>query len=382
VAVGGVSDVAIYHPSINLPRNRWLDLSLFYWRRLLRVVPPGYSKPRPAYMEELEAADLVRTVEPAPGHEVASDLFLAALTQRRDDLIAAYRLSTGSAWGGVLGNQSEVDPGLTYMHVDKVSVPLKEELIESGLALWDPEGWLGLHPRLARAYMAALVDQIAAESGASPVSDDPVAHLMSGAWSAEKISDVLLAPASGSGRPAPDLAASLALISIRMLAPSRPLSFEEIISIRERYGEELRRFREFIVAVVTSAELGEVTRPDALQMHLEDLHRSRIEPELQRVRADLDLLNVETMWSVLNIRTSLPPAIAMLATEAGLHQPAVSAGAAVVASVLGLRQELVSASRRALAEAPVAFLWRVDEQLHDLSQAQRALRAAAGLLAR
>lgn len=276
-----MSGVAVYYPSINLPRSDWLQLSLLYWERLLRVVPTEYAKPVPREIEELEAADLVRRWTPAPALHDASACFLAALAEHQEELISLYRLSTGSAWQGASNGLWQDDPGHTYIHAGKLTPELGKELVRQKLAIWDPTGWIGVHPRLGRTYMAVLVEQIGRESGANPVTDDPFAHVLGGSeWTSDRVAAVLSGPLfpSRDSASAPQIEAALALISIQAAVPVRPLTTSEIIEIRAQLGEELWRFRELLETMAHEAAF-EAMRPDALRMHLEDLYEVRIVPE-------------------------------------------------------------------------------------------------------
>lgn len=374
-----MSGVAVYHPSINLPRGDWLQLSLLYWERLLRVVPAEYSKPVPREIEELEAADLVRRWDPDPARRDASACFLDALASREDELVSLYRLGTGSAWHNAGGEPWETDPGITYIHAGKLTRELGEDLVDAGLALRDPDGWFGLHPRLGRTYMAVLVEHIGRESGANPITDDPIAHVLGSEWTSERVALALtspLFPARDTFEP-PRAAASLALISIQAAVPFRPLAVSEIVEVRAQLGEELWRFRQLLVTVVHEAGV-EATSPEALQMHLEDLYRIRVAPEVRRLRHDLKLCKVETAYAVVNLRTTLPSALTLAATQLGFHDPALSTGAAVAVSLLGLRQEVQLEKRAALATSPAAFLWSLEDRFgRDMTGVNAKIEAAA-----
>jgi len=374
-----MSRVAIYHPSINLPKNEWLQLSLLYWERVLRVVPAEYSKPIPDYVAELEAADLVRSWDPSLARQQASGLFLPLLRSQREQLSDMYRLSTGWAWTGTGEERWEADPGLTYIHGGKLTAELRDQLLDEQLAVWDPDGWIGVHPRIARTYMAVLVELIGRESAADPITDDPIAHVLGGNWSCGGIAAALAGPLPPLQEPIENsqVEASLALISVRAAVPARPLRVEEIIEIRTKLGGELWRFRDLVVEVSTEAGLEAASRPEALQMHLEDLYRGRISPELELLRRELKLLKVETILSAVNIRTTLPPAVALAAAQVGLHDPALSTGAAITASIFGARREIQSQRQAAIEGNPAAFLWGLEDRFRDTRRIHDTVHAAA-----
>jgi hypothetical protein len=359
-----MSSVAIYHPSINLPTGEWLQLSLLYWERLLRISPSQDSRPAPRHTALLEEADLIRRIDPSPSLSAVSQTFLSVVREQRDELSARYKLSSGSAWRGIDGEPWDVDPGLTYVHADKLSPHLRAELTDSGMAIWDPDGWIGTHPRLARTYMALLAGHISETSAATPVTDDPVAHLLGNNRSTGELAESLLGsiPSEQGESHRNDPSASLAFISVKAVAPEASLSVEEILDLRARYGDELMRFRELLATIIDEAALEAVSRPDMLQMHLDDLYVRKISPELTQLKRDLRLLNVKTVDALINVRTTLPPALAIAAGQAGIHEPAVTASAAAVVSIIGIARSLASAKEEALTQSRVAFLWQLDRE--------------------
>jgi Family of unknown function (DUF6236) len=372
-----MTNVAIYHPSINVPTGEWLQLSLLYWERLLRVVPPDDSRAAPAKIAALEEADLVRKIDPSPGLDAVADAFLSVIRENPDELLRRYELSSGSAWKG--HDFSGGDPGMTYVHAGKLTANLKAELVESRLAIWDPDGWIGTHPKLARIYMSYLADRIGRMSAATPVTDDPAAHLLASRWSADQLKESLLGPQQDGDTSAldQDATASLALISVKAIAPERSLSIQEILDLRARYGEELMRFRDLLLAIVADAGIESVTRPDALEMHLNDLYERRVAPHLAQLRRDLRLMSFNTVEAAINMQTALPPAAAFAAGQVGVLSPGLTTGAAAAVSVVNVRRGMTSARKDALAKNPTAFLWRID-RLRGQGALREALLAALG----
>jgi hypothetical protein len=369
-----VNDVAIYHPSINLPDSEWLQFSLLYWKRLLRIVPPEDERRGPRHLSLLEEADLIKRIDPTPALADAARDFLTFLEANQGRVGQRYEISSGSAWKGFTDIPWEADPGMAYLHSGKIDSSLREALVESGLAVWDPVGWIGTHPRLARAYMSYLAAKIGRASAASPVTDDPLAHLLGCSGEPDELAEMLV-PHQGGDLPQSEQAVeTLALISVRAVAPDRPLTFDQILDVRAKYGHELLRFRALLADTIATATLEAVSRPDAFQMHLTDLYQDRVAPELTRLKRDLKLLKLDTIEASLNLRTTLPPALALAAGKLGLQNPGVLSGAAAIASLVTVSRGITSSRREILDQSPVAFLWRID-QMDSQTGLDRLLQA-------
>jgi Family of unknown function (DUF6236) len=366
--VSSMPDVGLYYPWINFRDENWLKLSLLYWQRMLRIAPGRTGEARSGLVHLLEEEGLVTAIDPGP----AALTNVARLVAR---VIEAHEAQVRTRYGlsgrprDTIGESADNDRGLTYLHLGKFTEDLIVALEDSGLGIRDPDGWLMVHPDIARVYMAVLAETVADASGASPVTDDPLAHVAVGAWSAETLAEALLgvqqSPVqSDVSRATPD-GASLALVSMRMAVPANldALDVQRLISIRNHYGTELTHFRDNVADLVEQAGLASVSHPAAFQLHLEDLYHQRIEPELIQLRRDLKLFGIDVVDSLINVKTAVPSTLAVAFAEHAVPGGVGASGAAVAVGVLGLRHGIAARAAHRLHTSPAACLLRLQDEL-------------------
>lgn len=366
---------ALYYPWMRFRDDEWVKVALLYWRRVQRIVPPDYAVDDSPDIEAFAAAGLISGVAFDVSRERVGALFAQVLKGRRKALYDRFAIDQGSLWA----NTTSFDPGsvpridethlkeFAYVHLDKIAYPLRQALVVSGLGVesrGDDPNWFGVHPELARTYMTALAHDISGTSGVQPVTDTARDLVAVGGWSLERLTSLLL-PASDAhpdesqpGEPA----AALAFLALRGLVPkdASALTAAQVIEVRTKYGGELLAFQDAVRSIVTDADLSGISSLAAFQQHLEDLHADRLAPKLERLQADLRLLNVDTVQSWLSIKTTLASG-SVGALISSQIDPTVGMTGAGLLGAAALQRSAAAAAHAAIQDNPAAYMLHVKE---------------------
>jgi hypothetical protein len=414
--------IGLYYPSIYFHDDNWLKLAALYWDRIARIVPPRYWEDPNAASRDSEAVralqgelDFIEDLSPRYAADEVGGAFLKVLEANESLLGPRYAVAGANHWeearmrrvvqaaaspspwfSNIGGAQvsATLDPRLTYIHVDKVSRPLSYALVESGFAATIPGGeFLGVHPNIGGAYMAALAEVMARQGGLSPVTDDPGAHLAAGGWTIERLTAFLLdEPTMTSAAKSPrELEASLASLAISSVVPKdiQNVPIDTIVKLRKEHHDDFLAFHRAIEDVIKGEPwLADVSDPDALRLQLEVVYRNQFAPHLDRLERNLGLHGIRATRGAIGILARLPehvPAIAgILGTVgAGALAPALAPAAAVIAITIVpiLRDRAQGASLPGDA-ARAGYLLDIREGLTPASVTQGVASRAERIVAR
>src|SRR5690349_5162943 len=88
-----MSTRALYYPFIRPRSDEWLKRAALVWHAVERIVPPGYD-PKDSYTASVLAQNgILVSLNPADSVSAIKNQFLAALTERADDIRERYGLS-------------------------------------------------------------------------------------------------------------------------------------------------------------------------------------------------------------------------------------------------------------------------------------------------
>jgi hypothetical protein len=249
----------------------------------------------------------------------------------------------------------------------KTAYFFREELVDLGLAVDDrldgPR--LGMRPRMASIYLAALADAVAQHNQLVPVTDDLRAHSAAGAI------DNLAAMLGGEldqGRTIDDgqhaylhLAVS-AVIQPDQLADLPPA---KLIAFRRRYAAELSAFRQHVADLTPELEkVAKVENLAVVQAHLQALYDTRTRPQLDELRKALRGMGIESSAGVLGVKVDLGAAAGtVLGGVAAAGGQLAVGGAALAVTVLPYLAGRFTAYRELERRSPVAYLLAVDQRL-------------------
>src|SRR5919199_3716249 len=191
---------ALYYPFIHFKDDRWVKLAALYWDKLGRIVPYDYATEDSDTVKAL--GSFVTTLRPDWVNPAFGESFADFITEYAPKLSAKYGLHLRDSWpslpeaqrppkpGGPSGN----DPRLGYIYYEKLSDDVRDAMLSSGLASTDTRGdqWIGMHPRLAGVYMTALAEQLSADRGLRPLTDEARDHVAVSGLSTARLAEVLL----------------------------------------------------------------------------------------------------------------------------------------------------------------------------------------------
>ncbi len=373
-------NTGLYYPWINFRDDDWVKLSLLFWKRLERIVPPSHPTTDTSIVAEFVNEGLIRNIDPTDSSEQIADRFASVVERNEAQLRERFGVQDldGEHWAHGRPTAPFAAGDLVYIHVSKVAWPLQDVLAAGGLSQQTREGdgrWLGVHPEIARVYMTLLADEIAEQRMSHPVSESAIDFVCGGGWSVEALSSALLATPAPEpvGEAARSPAAALAFAALRTVIPAdlRSVPVPKILEVRSKYGEELLAFRDSIQSVANDAGLAKITDPDAFQAQLQDAYDDRVAPWLPALRKDLQILGIATAEGWLGVKLTLPPIVGT--GIAGVANDEVVGATAILLGLAGTARAARAGAQTATRENPAAYMLRLD---HDLNV--RPLRKKIG----
>src|SRR3989442_1555566 len=188
------SYAGLYYPFIHFKDERWLKLSAFYWDRMARVTPEKYPRADSAVVTSL--GSFIENLPPSYVSPSFGERFVEFVNEHGKALRKRYGLALCDNWGPIpserrpppAGGSSGSDHRLSHVFYEKMSPTVRAVFTENDLARPDPsdQRWIGMHPKVADVYMTAMADQLAADRGLFPVTDEAIDHLAVGGWTMER----------------------------------------------------------------------------------------------------------------------------------------------------------------------------------------------------
>lgn len=399
--------IGLYHPFIHFRDDAWLKRSALYWDRMARIVPPSYQTvPGSAVLDRdssvtrqlIGELNYVLNIAPVEVTYPVSFVFTTLLTRHAEQLGRHYDVTQSATWpqDAVTRNFAQLrNPALAYVHSAKLDHHLIQQLQDARLGVEHNENgqlWVGMHPRVANVYMAALAEELATVNRFSPTTPEPVDHVAALGWGLDRLTAALLnereileGDAYVPGEPGrshdgdrvvdPEVPAMLALIAVGVPVPADTASVPvaKIVDIRRRYGPELLRFQTFATTFVRDHLLDldpAQADPEAVRAHLQVAYEHEIRPLLTELKRALRGHGVDTVEAVMGTSIVVPLALQPL----GAPEP-VMLGAAAVFSLLPVLRARRRAAQQAYRDSPVGYLLRLEEELTPQTMPARVARS-------
>jgi hypothetical protein len=169
-------------------------------------------------------------------------------------------------------------PPITGLYWDEVAEPLRNALFDAGLAVRIPlsrasgQSWVAMHVQLAWVYKCAFVETQAQQSGFTPTTDQPEAHLASNGWDVEAIAAALLGPDPAPAAAAEEPLATMGMLALQIVIPRdiERVSMRQVVALRRRHAPEFEAFSSALAeaAEALTSELAGVTLPAARDQYL------------------------------------------------------------------------------------------------------------------
>lgn len=363
-------NTGLYYPWIHFRDDDWVKLSLLFWRRLERIVPPHHVIDDTPVVHGFTAEGLITAVDPRDSAERIATAFGEVIVANEEDLRSRYPATELAAEEHHSSRDTIAfaPERLVHIHVAKVAWRLVEQMFGSGIAVpvrgSDPQ-WIGVHPEIARVYMSVLASDIASGRTSHPVSESASDLVASGGWSVETLAAALLGtPPARVGEADASPESTLAFLALRTVVPTdlASVSVDQILRVRESYGDELRHFRDSIQAVTDRTSLAEITDPGALETRLQDAYEEYVSPQLPKLRKDLNQLGLNTAEGLLGAKIVLPSVLGVGTMIASSNE--VADTSAMLLGLAGIAVGARSAAQGTMAASPAAFLHRLDHELN------------------
>lgn len=381
---------ALYHPYIR-PRNEaWLKAAALEWPVLTRLQPSGYAPHDRGGAALLLDAGVLKPQDPAPAAQAVSAPLETFFLRNRNELTRRYGLDRVNSWEpGHWDTPSHGgDPRLAYVHAVKASWRVVETLERSGLAVRGRGGdqdWVGMHPKLAATYMAALAQEVAKRNDLAPITDTSGAAIGS-AGDTEWLGSTLLEldaatmPGRSSG--------SITMLGIQTVIPRglATVPWPKILDLRQQLAPQLRAYRVHMSAFENRLSmLAEVEDEARAQEQADAIRRLALDDPLDELRSRLREagLGADRGWQILVVAGEAAGVATLI--------PGVNVDPLPAIGTLGLLAYAASArirysgreKRDILRSSPVGYLYTVEANLNReglLARLSRAARTSAQLV--
>ena len=231
--------IALYYPYIHIQDEDWLKSALLYWDGIRRIVPPHYPPEDTKEVRNAVESGLVLDTDPVP--------YALGAEQRFRDLVMPL-LREGSVVGNddmFGGSRLALAHGFRFVHVDKMTYGLREDLRRRGL-LADHGDWGYLSPELAGFYMMCLALEMSGRIQAPPVTDE---------MALEESGQYLLFDADRRKPIAPGAKTHGVMLSLGVPFPAprdlHDVSLSRVITFNRKRADERRRFRLAVEEAIT-----------------------------------------------------------------------------------------------------------------------------------
>lgn len=373
--------IGLYFPYFHFPNDEWVKLAALYWDKMARIIPDGYAPRRDTDMIKALSKEELFIINETPGgvQELVKTEFLKLVTDHKKELIRLYRISERSDWPDhyytVQYAPTGANPKLSYIYLTKIEKELTDVLCSLKLGtLRSDTGadyqWVGMHPKLANVYMAALAETMAKTRGIHPVAYDTDNYFAVAGFTFERLAQVLLEDAkiTSSGPTTQEAESLLATIAIKTIMPKDigRVSIDKILRIREKRSGELGRFQTFVQDTVSNLpELESVKVNEFVYYHLEAEYKKQIKPQLEDLEEVMKLNGIETVSGILNLEVKMPSLLAGLSALTGVTilNPLLGATATVALGLLKIIADKRKAYKDALDKSDVAYLLHLQEGL-------------------
>lgn len=378
------AQLGLYFPHFHFPGDDWVKVAALYWDKMYRIVPNGYETKRDTpIVKDLssEGIRFIQNINPEyfyPDLETIKWSFLRLIEHHTDALVKHYGIDKRENWPDN-PYTSVYAPGanrkLAYICTSKIEDDLRRVMLSRGLGTMRSDTgndyqWIGMHPRLANVYMAALAESLAKHQQSHPVSNDIVNYFAVSGFTFDRLAQVLLENAAFASRELAEneIAAELAFISFRAVIPRDidTVPLDKILALRENYASEFGRFQEFVNAVIN--ELPKVRTVQGQEFvcdHLEAEYRKTILPGLNKLEDSINSLGLEAIPSIINMELKVPELLTGVGLVAGaaVLNPILGATAAVALGLIKILGDKRKAVKEEISKSDVAFLLRVREEI-------------------
>jgi hypothetical protein len=237
---------ALYYPYLEIQSVNWLKATLLCFPHVRRIVPGGYHPDDVAaikpFLETKGIGDLPLLSNEAP---VGDSCFAEQerLAEKIRDAADLFRRKFSRA---AAQNQYPAGWSQYRIYYLKLHGPLRDTLLDLGLAWEDESEWYSLHPRLGRAVMATIAIALANDKGLDIVTGHDTTHRSVCTQEQSDVFDELVGTLRhGPPRPSPEVVDELAGVFMSTYFDLSRLSAPQIAEL-QKDGKDLRQFKDAV----------------------------------------------------------------------------------------------------------------------------------------
>ncbi len=341
---------ALYYPFIEIEDETWLKTQCLYWDSISTIVPrelPCYANSTAKYLQEAHILNPFYVTPDIADVREASEETLQYLDTDEGAVLLTSRSTTESINVHKFADNlaAEVD-----VHRGKMP-PAVSRVFEAAAGKRARHPWLRVPRAFASFYMTLLASCIARNHGYAILTHLPQQESLAAR-------SMLGVPPSSPRRtrtPAKVAEGVLAHIILRTLAIGPGTPVKKLVKFRETHSAALGRFRTATRNLVKG--LGGDHSPEALQVHIETLHRDQVLPALDEVTGRLRDNRIACGYNNLKASTlaSASPTVlgtVLAGTAAGPFALVAGVGLSVVLSFANYRLQ----RRDLLRSSPYSYV--------------------------
>lgn len=341
-------DKLLYFPSITIPKSQWLMGALFYWDKVGSIVPLEYLE-RPSklngHMRDLVHAGMIEQVVPEIYLGSVQNYEKAFLDFIDNDTTIKHISELGKL--GLIGNKGIIK-STTPIHMGKLN-DIGEELRNRGLATRKQGSWYHVESHTASTFMTYLATILGSITQYTPITDNY-----------NDLTNYL--PLTNEKDKRIALKEQLRARIIEKILPV-PLSIDDpydIYRFKEKYYDNLKRFRNYIEEFILELELS----PD---YQTEDKIKLFIETSLDETNYIKDKMQT-FKWSSIGLATICsvaPPAISLTNGFAGNSLIETTGNAISLLGAVGVA--LSSEKSHVINHKPLAYAAIIEREFNSQS---------------
>lgn len=248
----------LYYPYISLPNAAWLTQALLYWDGISTIVPTDYLEyPNQfsSFARGLVRENIIQTVQP---EEYVDSYY--------DEFMTFLEWSKAHSSHFLLEKTANKATTQFYLHAGKLGVKMRREFIHLGFARRVNSRWCEVNRQFSMSFMTFLAVLIGQKDNYVPMTDSYQGM--------STLFDVgIQAPSKNKRRIRNTLRNSI--LDDIFPVPYNVNDLSDILRFKERYQDELQRFRRYIEDFIISLDgLSEEVQIRRCQNFRVDIHDS------------------------------------------------------------------------------------------------------------
>ena len=315
-------DKLLYYPTISILDPSWLPKALLYWDGIATIAPAEYlndpSRFSP-FTHALLKKELIEIVQPewyAYSHYREFTAFFEWALRNADSFILEpYKESHKLNGGSIIPYK---------LHIEKLSDQFGSELVRADLAQRVDDEWFLVHPKLGESFMTFLAILIGQETDRDPVTDRFTG-----------VSSLFFVDRHTASKHSAAVRSALrnSILDDILPVPQKLYGMkglEKVRCFKERYHDELERFRRHIEEFILSVD----GQSEAVQNERREIFLKNAQEEIEELKGHMGWFQVPQ----IDLGTFIAAAPCAFSTLSGDYAGAAVSIAALVGETMYNRE--------------------------------------------